>query len=172
MYVEKVAMEFEIYSLNTGVYIKENSTQVDVENFDPEHQTDLFEIEFKIYFIQLFVWSVVVCVAKLILYLIQMILAPVLEAFAELLIGWLSSFPNLKLVIIMILVPFILNSIQFWIQDNILKANKKSNLEFVSHARMKRSLTMKPVRYPRMVSGKNTVRSGSLVSSQKPAFDI
>mmetsp|Transcript_22957 Transcript_22957/g.25485 ORF Transcript_22957/g.25485 Transcript_22957/m.25485 type:complete len:102 (+) Transcript_22957:496-801(+) len=101
-----------------------------------------------------------------------MILAPILEAIADFLIGWLSKYPNLKLVIIMILLPLIFNSIQFWIQDNILKADKRKNIEFVNNARMKRSLTMKPVRYPRMVSGKATVRSGSLYSNQRPALDL
>ena len=57
----------QIHSLNTGVYIKENSYQVDIENFDPEKQEDQFEIDYKIYFIQLFVWGGVVVLAKTIL---------------------------------------------------------------------------------------------------------
>jgi hypothetical protein len=76
----------------------------------------------------------------------MMLLAPVLEAGTTLLIGWLDNFPALKLVSIMVLIPFIFNSIQFWIQDNILKADKKKNIIFVTRGRLMRSQTMKPNR--------------------------
>ena len=101
-----------------------------------------------------------------------MILAPILEISATFLIGWLTAYPNLKLLIIMIFIPLIFNSIQFWVQDNILKADKKKNKVFVSNARMHRSLTMKPVRYPRLFSDKRTYRSGSLTGSQRQTFEI
>ena len=65
----------------------------------------------------------------------------------------------------MVLIPFIFNAIQFWIQDNILKADKKSNIEFISNARMTRSLTMKPKRNAPMFNHKSTKRSESLTSN-------
>ncbi|CAI2378105.1 unnamed protein product [Moneuplotes crassus] len=174
MGVERIASYYEIYELNTGVYIRENKMfQIDVENFQPEHQAERFEIDYKIYFIQLIVWGLVVCVAKLIIYLLHLVLAPVLELGTTFLIGWLNAYPNLKLVIIMILIPCIFNAIQFWIQDNILKANKKSNIEFLVNARIARSMTMKPYRIPKLVSEKTArpQRSGSLTSTKKSPFN-
>ena len=61
MLVEKTASNLEIYELNTGVYIKESKMfEVDVDTFEPEYQTDRFEIEYRVYFIQLFVWGMIV----------------------------------------------------------------------------------------------------------------
>jgi hypothetical protein len=57
----------EIYELNTGVYIKENCSQIDIENFDPEKQEIEFTIDYKIYFIQLMVWGAIVVLAKTVL---------------------------------------------------------------------------------------------------------
>jgi hypothetical protein len=91
--------------------------------------------------------------------------APVLEFTTTFLLGWLNYLPKIKLLTIMVLIPFIFNAIQFWIQDNILKADKKSNIEFISNARMTRSLTMKPKRNAPMFNHKSTKRSESLTSN-------
>ena len=67
LFVERIASNMEIYELNTGVYIKENSLQIDIENFDPEKQEIEFTIDYKIYFIQLVVWGAIVVLAKTVL---------------------------------------------------------------------------------------------------------
>mmetsp|Transcript_29966 Transcript_29966/g.34341 ORF Transcript_29966/g.34341 Transcript_29966/m.34341 type:complete len:88 (-) Transcript_29966:20-283(-) len=57
--------------------------------------------------------------------------------------GWMKNYPDLKLVLIMIVVPIILNSIQFWLQDNILKGKKENMLKFVNSPYNDRSYTPK-----------------------------
>lgn len=170
--VERVASYYEIYALNTGVYIKEDSTDIDFENFDPEEQAKEHEIDYKIYFIQLFMWGAIVIVAKTILYLFQMLFASVLAQVTIILLGWLNIYPNVKLLLIMVVIPFFFNAIQFWIQDNILKADKKKNIEFLSNARIARSLTMKPRRYPKLTSFRETKRSETLTSANAAALGL
>lgn len=165
--VERVASRLEIHSLNTGVYIKDNSTEIDIENFDPEKQEIGHQIDYKIYFIQLIVWGLIVIISKVLLYVIQTLFAPILETVTTVMLGWMNIYPRIKLLLIMVVIPFIFNSIQFWIQDNILKANKQKNIEFVSNARVYRSMTFKPRRYPKLDGGqtKITKRSESLTSA-------
>ena len=43
--IEKVASYYEIYSLNTGIYIQEAKVSVEAENYDPEKQTEIEEID-------------------------------------------------------------------------------------------------------------------------------
>jgi hypothetical protein len=43
----------------------------------------------------------------------------------------------------MMLIPFIFNSLQFWIQDNILRAKKETNMKFVSMSMIEKSKTLK-----------------------------
>ena len=59
---------------------------------------------------------------KIILYVIQLSWAKHLESVTIILIGWLNIYPNIKLLLIMIIISFFLNSLQFWIQDSILKS--------------------------------------------------
>jgi len=141
-----VASNYQIYSLNTGVYIQEAKVEIDVDNFDPERQTEVDEINYGVWALQVGVWGLIVVIVKIILYLLQLTITSHLETMTTVLIGWLNIYPHLKLVLIMVIIPFIFNSIQFWIQDNMLKADKKKNIIFHIPGRMLRSLTVKPVR--------------------------
>ncbi len=51
-------------------------------------------------------------------------LAPVLEEIADFIFYPVLDKPELKLVIIMILIPIVMNGLMFWIQDNFLKKNE------------------------------------------------
>ena len=144
--IEKIASYYEIYSLNTGIYIQEAKITVEAEHYDPEKQTEIEEIDYKIWVLQMAVWGIIVVIVKIILYAIQLYFANLLETVTTILIGWLNIYPNIKLMLIMIVIPFILNSIQFWIQDRILKADKEKNIIFHRPGRYLRSLTQRPIR--------------------------
>jgi len=62
--------------------------------------------------------------SKTILYFLQLMLAPVLEEIADFIFYPVLDKPELKLVIIMILIPIVMNGLMFWIQDNFLKKNE------------------------------------------------
>jgi hypothetical protein len=46
-----------------------------------------------------------------------------LEKFGNTILSPLKNFPKMKLFIVLILVPLVLNAINFWLIDNILKFN-------------------------------------------------
>ena len=62
--IEKVASYYEIYSLNTGIYIQEAKITVEAEHYDPEKQTEIEEIDYKIWVLQMAVWGIIVVIVK------------------------------------------------------------------------------------------------------------
>lgn len=82
-------------------------------------------LKISMYFYQLTSWLIIVIIAKLVLALFQLILADALEAFGNFVLYPVRNHGRIKLVIVMVIIPVLLNSMQFWIQDNILKLNKE-----------------------------------------------
>ena len=113
------------------------------------------------------VWGIIVVIVKIILYVIQLSLANVLESTTTILIGWLNIYPNIKLLLIMIVIPFFLNSIQFWIQDSMLKADKQKNIIFHRPGRYLRSLTQRPIRGKKMLQPSEMPRRSESIGSTK-----
>lgn len=58
---------------------------------------------------------------------IQKLLSEFLESFGNTILSPFKNNGRLKLVVVMILIPFILNSINFWLIDNILKLKADPN---------------------------------------------
>ncbi len=56
----------------------------------------------------------------------QKISTEYLEKFGNTILSPLKSFPKIKLFIVLILVPLVLNAINFWLIDNILKFNPEN----------------------------------------------
>ena len=77
-------------------------------------------IDYTIWFVQILVWGLIVTIVKITLYFICMAFAEELELATDYILGWANLFPVFKLVLVMMIIPVILNSLQFWIQDNIL----------------------------------------------------
>lgn len=67
---------------------------------------------------QLGTWLAVVTGMKLIMVMIMLALSPQLEAVSGLLLDPLED-PTVKLLVVMILTPGVMNAVQFWLQDNI-----------------------------------------------------
>lgn len=130
MLIEKLALKYEFGMLNTGHYVKIDYEAEVLCDFEPTKQTEINDIDFKIWIVQIAVWGLIIIVVKLTLFCFQLISAPILEAISAVLIGWLNIYPKVKLILIMVIVPFLLNIFQFWIQDNILKSKKYKNIEF------------------------------------------
>merc|ERR1712232_306353 len=81
------------------------------------------------YLKQVFLWLLVVQLMKAIMVLLLVIQTPQLSWLAGAVLHPLAATPQLKLVIVMILTPGIMNSLQFWLQDNIFVAAAKSAAE-------------------------------------------
>lgn len=91
----------------------------------------IIRIEYLVWGTQLIIWNLIVVVSKIFLYVIQFKLSSVLQLAGDFLFDWLNGMPNLKLIIVMVFVPLILNGIQFWIQDNFLKKNDIQKSEII-----------------------------------------
>lgn len=74
----------------------------------------------KMYFSQLGVWLVVTIINKLLILVILKICHQFLENFGNFVLNPFSN-GKVRLVMVMIIFPVILNAIYFWITDNILK---------------------------------------------------
>jgi len=123
-------MHYNLDMLNTGNYVKFDCETEVIYDFEPTKQTEIDNIDLRIWAVQILVWGLIVVFVKIMLYFFQLAFAPVLELIAYILIGWLKHYPRIKLILIMVIVPFLLNVFQFWIQDNFLKAKKSRNVEF------------------------------------------
>mmetsp|Transcript_35143 Transcript_35143/g.48922 ORF Transcript_35143/g.48922 Transcript_35143/m.48922 type:complete len:157 (+) Transcript_35143:614-1084(+) len=73
------------------------------------------------FFAQLGVYMLLTVMIKGILFSTEVLLRPYLDIWGYVMFSQYDSFPKLKLVFVMIVTPFVLNSIQFWIIDSLLK---------------------------------------------------
>lgn len=77
--------------------------------------------QLSLYLPQLAVWLVIVVIGKIFLLLsISQVIVPV-DSFLSEIFRPLRQVPELELVIVMIMIPTLLNSIQFWVTDSFLK---------------------------------------------------
>jgi len=74
------------------------------------------------YFTQLLIWIVIITLVKLIIFLtlILTLLHP-LDSFGKWLVKPVYNYPHTELIMVMIIIPLILNTAQYIIQDNYLK---------------------------------------------------
>ena len=144
--IESIAIKYHIKILNTGNYVNLDYEKDYVIDLDPTKQTEIDQIQYGTYLVQLIVWGSIVVSAKMILFLVQVKFPFIFEYTSKILIGWLDLYPKVKLVWIMVIFPLILNSIQFWVQDNILKAKKSKNIEFWKSFRHRRNRSNIPTK--------------------------
>ena len=117
--VDGIVSSSELELLKTGLYYEEYM----------EGNKKCYKLKWKKYGAQLGVWLVVTIIVKLIL----LIMLKICKLFLVNLGGFfLSPFSNakLRLVMVMIIFPVILNALYFWVVDNILKL-KESDKEDV-----------------------------------------
>jgi hypothetical protein len=82
---------------------------------------------YTLFFSQLMIWLTIVVVTKIITYTIQVEFGEPLSVMMDFLLRETKSDPKLELVIVMIIIPVIVNSIQFWLTDMFLKHNTDNN---------------------------------------------
>eukprot|EP00828_Plagiopyla_frontata_P020263 TRINITY_DN2588_c0_g1_i5.p2 TRINITY_DN2588_c0_g1~~TRINITY_DN2588_c0_g1_i5.p2 ORF type:complete len:205 (+),score=41.88 TRINITY_DN2588_c0_g1_i5:352-966(+) len=87
------------------------------------------KIDYLAYTIQLGVWALIVVMSKATLYFFQIIFQSLLEDVGNFIFSGIKTIIWLKLLIVIILVPLVMNSFCFWIQDNFLKKNEITTIE-------------------------------------------
>ena len=116
--VDGIVSSSELEILKTGLYYEEYM----------EGNKKCYKLKWKKYGAQLGVWLVVTLIVKLIL----LIMLKICKLFLVNLGGFfLSPFSNakLRLVMVMIIFPVILNALYFWVVDNILKLKESDKDE-------------------------------------------
>jgi hypothetical protein len=88
----------------------------------------IFLLNLKMYFTQLFIWLIVTIFTKIIIILFQKFFNDYLNLFGNL---FLNPYKNgkVKLIMVMVVFPLILDSFYFWITDNILKLNPDDDIK-------------------------------------------
>ena len=152
----------QVYVLNTGMYVNEDYTALNADEMDPKQRNEVDQIDYSIWLIQIIVWGIVVVVVKILLGFIMMLISPTLEFMTMVLFGWMNFYPNLKLFLIMMVIPMFLNALQFWVQDNLLMADNKKNVKFTNACKLSRSLTYMPRSRPIFMSFSKLKRSESI----------
>ena len=116
--VDGIVSSSELEILKTGLYYEEYM----------KGNKKCYKLKWKKYWAQLGVWLVVTLIVKLIL----LIMLKICKLFLVNLGGFfLSPFSNakLRLVMVMIIFPVILNALYFWVVDNILKLKESDKDE-------------------------------------------
>lgn len=85
--------------------------------------------DYKAWLMQLGVWCIIVMLVKWMLVGLIYLLRDYLSEAGQFILSPVDSEPKLELVIVMVLVPSLMNIIQFWVQDNFLKGKPETKLE-------------------------------------------
>eukprot|EP00922_Rhytidocystis_sp_ex-Travisia-forbesii_P032296 GHVS01048016.1.p1 GENE.GHVS01048016.1~~GHVS01048016.1.p1 ORF type:complete len:374 (+),score=86.96 GHVS01048016.1:66-1124(+) len=70
---------------------------------------------------QMLIWQFIVCAMKLTMVVVMLIAHTPLEIIAGAALSPLTNFPKGKLVVVMVLTPFVMNTFQLWITDSFIK---------------------------------------------------
>jgi hypothetical protein len=121
---EIFARKYSIEVLISGCYYSRNTT-----DYDDYH------IDYSIWVVQTGLWCIICSLMKLVIYLIMLSFPDFLENLGFSLLKSVAVYPKLELIVVMVIVPFIMNVIQFWIVDNILKESDESRIERLSRGK-------------------------------------
>lgn len=75
----------------------------------------------KTWFVQLFVWIIIITISKFGILLILLNAANPLNNFIAMIFSWFKIHPDLELIMVMVIMPGTFNTLQFWIQDTYIK---------------------------------------------------
>lgn len=92
----------------------------------------------KIWSLQLGVWLFIVLCSKTIVFTFFLVFSDVIDAVFSFLFSALVLYPRIELVVVMIIIPCVLNVVQFWVQDSYLKKQapeKREDNERTKHLR-------------------------------------
>lgn len=99
------------------------------------------KLDFGAWGLQLTVWCMIVATVKVSLAAVIYLSSAVLGLVGSVLLGWLEPYPQAELVFVMVLVPLVMNCMQFWVQDTFLKdkAQQAKSIALVDISEMSES---------------------------------
>lgn len=110
--IDRFAVRHDIDALKSGLY------------FTGEDKPTDDNIDYRVWLVQLVVWCIIVLLSKLVLFGVQLYTSEDLEWFGEKALEGFAGNPRMELIFVMVVLPLILNSVQYWVQDNFLQGTK------------------------------------------------
>jgi hypothetical protein len=92
------------------------------------YQSDVVEeVDLGAWAVQLMIWGLIVLIVnftqvKVLIMALLMKASWIFSDWGHWVLMGLEPYPRLELVVVMVIIPLIMNCVQFWIQDNFLKA--------------------------------------------------
>lgn len=83
-------------------------------------------ISYTDWLVQFLIWNAIVIVSKSILFETEVLLNVPLTNISLFLLGWIQPYETFELILVIIVLPVIMNGLAFWIQDNFLMKQVKS----------------------------------------------
>jgi len=110
--VDHYAVKYNIEVLKSGVYMDESVNLINNkgEKADPDSQ-----LNYKIWMLQVLVWCLIVLLSKIIVFFFEIVYARPVYLLGEEILSPLNGYPEVELVVVMILIPVSFNTIQWWI---------------------------------------------------------
>ena len=105
--VDNVAVHYHIEELKSGVYMDES---VNVLSENQGGQKLDKNLNYKIWFLQVFVWCIITLISKIIVFFFELFQHKILCAFGSFALSFVENDPKLELVTVMIIFPLTLNS--------------------------------------------------------------
>jgi len=100
---------------------------------DPGSQQTWREINWRKYWKQVSIWVLVVASMKFVMVGLLVLESPQLIKLSDLILHGLDPKPQWELIVVMVVTPCIMNSLQFWLQDNIfVEQARKAQLDIQS----------------------------------------
>jgi hypothetical protein len=86
-----------------------------------------------LFFPQLAIWLLIVITGKIGITIVQLYLSKPLGIGIKWVLSWFHKRPPLELVLVMIIIPVIVNAVQFWLTDSFLKKDEKQQADKNNH---------------------------------------
>jgi len=112
------AKKYDILILQSGVYLSMHDAEY-INRYEWEELDK--HINYRVWFIQLLVWLMVATLAKLIVFGFELEFANEIIDVGIMSLQVFKGHPVLELLWVMVVVPFTLNTLQYWIQDSFLQ---------------------------------------------------
>ena len=119
-------------TLKSGVYT-DKDVPVDDDDIDPDEYVNI-----RTWFIQVVVWCMCQFIAKIFVFFFQFAYHAELYAWGATALIMFKGHPKLELIVVMVFVPFTLNSTMFWIQDAFLKGDKHLDARKIEQEEIKK----------------------------------
>lgn len=116
--VDEIAIKFGIEVLKSGVYT-DKEVPVDDDDVDPDDFVNV-----KTWAIQVIVWCLCTTLAKFFTFFFELAYHAEIVAWGTAVLSVFEGHPKLELMVVMVILPFTMNSLMFWVQDAFLKGDK------------------------------------------------